>query len=657
MAPEDRTDRSPRLQPGSSPPPAPPPQPVGPTSGAGAPMRRRPVLTLVNDDHANSAASANASATRHGMDSSRAPSPAGPSRPAGAARKILTKDQLLSARARAASDGLKVVHCHGCFDIVHPGHIRHLRHAKAQGDILLVTITGDALINKGTGRPLIPQELRAENLAAIDFIDWVYIEPRPTAEGLLEEVRPDVYVKGKEYETNSDPRFAAEKEAVLRHGGKVFFSSGDVVFSSTALIAALEQSADPYHARLRELLSRSETGGEELTRVIARFRGQRVVVVGETIRDTYVLCDRPDIAGESPIMTLRPVERRTYDGGAAIIARHLAALGAFPVLVTAMPRDSADAEELRRRLLIEGVEVRAIEVDTPIPEKQRFLVGAQKVMKLDLLERYELDEATQRQLIATARDAAVACGRAAPGESGGDVPRDGSGLCDAVILADFGLGMFSPGLLARLIPELRPRTRLLTGDVSGRRSNLRAMHDMDLVCPSESELRDALGLFDEGLGLVVWRLLAETHNRNVICTMGPEGLIAFDRLDHHPALRDAFTDAGASSQWQTRIKAEHVPALTVHATDPLGCGDAMLATATLALGAGSNLLAAAFLGACAAAVQVQRLGNTVISATDLRQIVARVHSAHLAYTPREVIEARAPMSAPTVSAQRRAVGV
>jgi rfaE bifunctional protein nucleotidyltransferase chain/domain len=114
-----------------------------------------------------------------------------------------------------------VVQCHGCFDIVHPGHIRHLQHAARQGDLLLVTITADACVNKGDGRPLFNEELRAENLAALDCVDLVFVNPDPTAEKLLDEVRPDIFIKGREYESNKDPRFAAEREAVERHGGRV----------------------------------------------------------------------------------------------------------------------------------------------------------------------------------------------------------------------------------------------------------------------------------------------------------------------------------------------------------------------------------------------------------------------------------------------------
>lgn len=528
----------------------------------------------------------------------------------GSSRKVLSHQQLLTLRAQARQAGRAVVQCHGCFDIVHPGHLRHLRYAKAQGDILLVSITGDAMIDKGTGRPLIPQELRAENLAALDCVDWVYIEPRPTAEDLLNEVRPDVYVKGREYELNNDPRFAREKAAVQTHGGRVVFSSGDVVFSSSALIAALEQSADPYHARLRTLLEQPELDGATLNALIARFRGKRCVVVGEVIRDTYVLCDRPDVAGESPVLTLRPIERRSYDGGAAVIARHLAALGASPVLITAL-REDDDTIALRRRLAAEGVELRSIAIDRPTPEKQRFLVGAQKVMKLDLVTRLDPDADVQDQLLGMAGDAL--------GESGG--------ATDASVIADFGLGLMSPSLLRSLCPLVRARSGIASGDVSGKRSHLQHMTGLDLLCPSESELRDAYHQHDDSLPAAAFRLLAGTRTRHAIVTMGSEGLVAFDRL---PGFEEAH------QQWGARLKAEHVPALAPAAIDPLGCGDALLSTATLALASGGSLLAAAFLGAVSAAVEAQRLGNTPVSSGDVRSGVARLHTAHLTYAPAEV---------------------
>ncbi|HYE63731.1 MAG TPA: PfkB family carbohydrate kinase [Phycisphaerales bacterium] len=539
--------------------------------------------------------------------------------PAGVRAKIVNREQLLAARAEARRAGRALVQCHGCFDIVHPGHIRHLRQARSLGDLLLVSITGDPGISKGVGRPLIPEELRAENLAALDCVDYVYVDDQPTALSLLEAVKPDVYVKGKEYESNNDPRFAAERQAVERAGGRVVFSSGDVVFSSTALIAALEQSADPYHQRLVQLCQREELSGPTLYSLITSFKGKRVAVVGEVILDTYILCDRPEVASESPVMTLRPLEARHYDGGAAVVARHLAALGAKPVLVTVLPA-TRDGAALRERLEAEGIEVRAMAVKTPVPEKQRFLVGAQKVMKVDLVEPLVLDAGAQERFVEMA---VGACGEEPP-RSGG-VPR-----AEAAIVTDFGLGLFVPKMMARLCKGLRTRVKTLTGDVSGKRSNLRFMREMDLLCPSEQELREVMRLHGEGLPLVAYRLLEATQSKAAFVTLGADGLIAFSPVE----------GAETAEGWTTRLNSEHVPALVPIALDPLGCGDSLLSVATLALSAGGSLVQAAFLGACAGAVQVQRLGNMAVTPADLRGVVARVQSSRLVFAGERAVSER-----------------
>ena len=560
------------------------------------------------------------------------------------ARKICDLPTLVARREELAREGKRLVQCHGCFDIVHPGHIRHLRQARGLGESLLVSITADALISKGTGRPLIPQELRAENLAALDCVDLVHIDTSATARDLLERVKPDVYVKGKEYETNNDPRFAAERATVERAGGRVVFSSGDVVFSSTALIAAMEQSADPYHNRLTELLCNPELSSENLNTLINSFKGRPLVVVGETILDTYILCDRPHVASESPVLTLRPLEARHYDGGAAIVARHAASLGAKPILVTALPR-STDAAAFIARMNAEGIEVRFVEVPQPIPEKQRFLVGGQKVMKLDLVQRFVLDEQQQNELAHLARDAALTF----TDNIAADAP--------AAIITDFGLGLFSPRCLMRVCNTLRPLVGTLAGDVSGGKNTLRSMRNMDLICPSESELREAMLQPDDGLPAVVSRFFQETGTAGALVTMGADGLVAFSPLDEPatgptsselvdlpPSIAAAERAAATKAQANTNdslaragehfrrtLKGEHVPALVPIALDPLGCGDALLTAATLTLASGGTLLQSAFIGNAAAAVQVQRLGNIPIAAHELRQMVGRVQSPRLVY--------------------------
>jgi rfaE bifunctional protein nucleotidyltransferase chain/domain len=494
----------------------------------------------------------------------------------------------------AQQAGEAVVLCHGCFDIVHPGHIRHLQQAARLGDRLLVTVTGDAAMRKGVGRPLIPQELRAENLAALDCVDWVAVCEQPTAIDLLADVKPDVYVKGREYEHNRDERFAAEQKVVQSYGGRIVFTSGDVVFSSTALIEQMRRTEDTAPAAILRLIEQHGLTRDEIESVLDRARGKRIVVVGEPIIDTYVMCDRPDVAGESPMMTLRPIDRMSYDGGAAIVARHLASLGAEPTLVTALPRTVA-AESLRRRLASENVNVRAAEIDRPMIEKQRFLVGSSKVMKLDLGEPFIMDRARQDEFAALVDDAVTDC--------------------DGVIIADFGQGLLTGPMIGDICQRVRPHVRVLAGDVSGKRSNLLAMSGMDLICPSEREIRDALHDYDAGLSAVAWSLLNRTLSRAAIVTLGREGLIAFDQREPDAGLRGDFSSA---------LNAEHVPSLIDHPVDELGCGDALLSAATLALAAGGSLPVAALLGSLAAAQEARALGNLVINPTDLRRDVRRI---------------------------------
>jgi rfaE bifunctional protein nucleotidyltransferase chain/domain len=157
---------------------------------------------------------------------------------------VLTIEQAAAAARIARESGEVVVMCHGCFDIIHPGHIRHLQFAAALGDRLLVTITGDDAVRKGQGRPLIGEQQRAANLAALSCVDLVAIDPNPTAVANLRLLRPDIYVKGHEYEGSRHPGFLAEKAVVEAYGGRVVLSPGDVVFSSTALIDALGREED-----------------------------------------------------------------------------------------------------------------------------------------------------------------------------------------------------------------------------------------------------------------------------------------------------------------------------------------------------------------------------------------------------------------------------
>jgi len=110
--------------------------------------------------------------------------------------KISTLDEL-AVQVRAEKEGgAKIVHCHGVFDLLHIGHIRHFDEAKKMGDILVVTLTPAHLVNKGPGRPVFTESLRAEAIAALNCVDHVAINKWSTAVETINLLAPDFYVKG-----------------------------------------------------------------------------------------------------------------------------------------------------------------------------------------------------------------------------------------------------------------------------------------------------------------------------------------------------------------------------------------------------------------------------------------------------------------------------
>jgi rfaE bifunctional protein kinase chain/domain/rfaE bifunctional protein nucleotidyltransferase chain/domain len=503
--------------------------------------------------------------------------------------KVCTLNALLAHRDAARTAGRTVVHCHGCFDIVHPGHIRHLQFAKSLGDVLVVSVSADPHVGKGVSRPLIPDALRAASVAALECVDRVYVNPHPTAVPLLEAMRPDVYVKGSEYENNHDPRFLAEREAVTRHGGRVVFSGGDVVYSSTALIGSLGRT-DRFDgektARLRERYGLTDA---HLHHLLARARGRKVVVVGDYILDRYQFCDAAGVAGEGPMLSLRSLQAQDFDGGAGVIALHLAGLGAKPVLVSSLADDetSSDAEI---RMATAGVQV-SCSYDRPgVVTKHRYVVEQTKLFKVDEGSPTPADSHREEALARRVFEAA-----------------DGAA---AVVFADFGYGVITTGLLDRILTELRGRVDVLAADVSGRHASLLRFRGVDLLCPSEREAREAQHDFSGGLGAVAWNLLNSTDAAKAIVTLGKQGLVTFERNDR----------AGGD-----RLQSEYLPALSPRVVDPLGCGDALLAAATLTLCAGGSLQAAALLGSIAAAIEVQEVGNVPVTADRIRSHL-RAHS-------------------------------
>ena len=150
---------------------------------------------------------------------------------------IVELEELEGVLRDLRSRGKKIVHCHGCFDLMHPGHIKYFQASKEMGDVLVVTVTPDIYVDKGPGRPVFNQFLRVDSIAALECVDYVAINKWPTAEETLKLLKPDIYVKGQEFEKLEDKTGKIQKEfEVVKEIGAELRFTHEIVFSSTELL-------------------------------------------------------------------------------------------------------------------------------------------------------------------------------------------------------------------------------------------------------------------------------------------------------------------------------------------------------------------------------------------------------------------------------------
>ena len=152
---------------------------------------------------------------------------------------ILPLEQLLKVLEGERKKGKKIVFTNGCFDIIHAGHVDYLKKAKTLGDILVVGLNSDESIKriKGENRPIIPQEMRAEVLSSLKPVDYVVVFEEDTPERLIKAIKPDILVKGGDWEINK----IVGKDFVESYGGKVLTIPFTYDISTTKIINTIVQ--------------------------------------------------------------------------------------------------------------------------------------------------------------------------------------------------------------------------------------------------------------------------------------------------------------------------------------------------------------------------------------------------------------------------------
>lgn len=175
---------------------------------------------------------------------------------------------------------MKTVLCHGCWDLLHLGHIRHLKEAKKLGEHLTVSVTSDKYVNKGPGRPRFNEDERAEALMALSFVDRVLVNYGPDAVELIQHLKPSAYVKGSDYCGSPDEGLAREAAAIAEVGGDMIFTSTKK-WSSTELLRDIKREPyEPYVEALKNYECNMSFDNVVSMILEARVGGGRLFFIG-----------------------------------------------------------------------------------------------------------------------------------------------------------------------------------------------------------------------------------------------------------------------------------------------------------------------------------------------------------------------------------------
>jgi rfaE bifunctional protein kinase chain/domain len=496
--------------------------------------------------------------------------------------KTLELDALQAKVDELKQEGKRVVLCHGHFNVIHPGHLRILNFAKSKGDFLIVSILGDFEIDDILKDDFFPQSDRAAGVESLSMVDAVYslTEKVPV---FINAIKPDVYVKGREFE-NKRELIHDEIAAVENNSGEVIYSSGGIQNTTPKLFdETLVEQSKP--SNKRQFLDACIKHGIEIPKIIdavEKFNDLKILVIGDSIVDQFIACDTLGVSSEAPVLALRELESKEFVGGAGIVAQHIQSLGANCTYISVvgedapaqLMRDSFDNQGLQHKLFVDK--------DRPTTFKIRYIVENQKILRVSRLEQFDISKDIEERIIE---------------ELEKTLPN-----YDGIVVIDFVYGVITPNILKTITALSKKHDVKLFGDLqcSSQVGDVSKFLEFDLVTPTEKEARIAMRDYTSGLEKLARNLLEKTNSNRLVITLGPDGCLVYDKEGIH-------------------VFSEFFPALEPKPVDVAGAGDSMLSSYALSLCFGLDLKEASILASCAAAISINRLGNTPIKPEEVRE--------------------------------------
>ena len=488
--------------------------------------------------------------------------------------KIIPFDELSTLAEKLKAQGKKLVLCHGVFDLLHPGHFKHFEAARKFGDVLFVTISGDRFVNKGPGRPIFNENLRAETLAAIQVIDYVSINYNNLANSVIEAIKPDFYVKGQDYKIDAEDITGGiidERNKVEEFGGKLVFTE-EVQFSSTKLI---NRNLDFAKEEVKEYLNRMRISlpFEKIKKDLDTISQYRVLVIGDIILDEYTFVEPLGKASKSATITAKKLRSEIYAGGAMAVANHISNFVKEVTLISTYGINFGHnfidfiREKLNRNIIFSPFFCH----DRPTVLKRRYL---DKIFKSKLFEIIEIDDSplpapVKEELLYSLKNLRE--------------------KYDIVVISDFGHGLFDPEIIASILSQdVFVAVNAQTNSANKGFNLLTKYPRCDYFAIDENECRLAMADKYTDVDELLVMLMKKTQAAVAAITLGVKGSMVIDKTFQQSAI---------------------APVLSNEVVDTIGAGDAYLSVTSLLARNGNSPEEIAFIGNAVGAMAVQILGN------------------------------------------------
>ncbi len=499
-------------------------------------------------------------------------------------RKLLELNELKSKVSLIKSKRKKIIHCHGVFDLIHVGHIKYLQKAKSEGDFLIVSITSDAYVNKGFGRPLFNQNYRAEVLASLDVVDAVYINNFATAVNLINVIKPNIYFKGPDYKDikkDKTKNILKEIQAIKKVGGKISFSN-DITFSSSNLINA---NYDIFNKNQKTFITqiKKKYNFAHILRKIDYFKKLKVFLVGETIIDQYVFGEVLGKSGKEPHLVINEKRKENYLGGAAAIANHLSSFCKKIDFLSIVGEKKEFLPFIKKNLKKNIITKFINKKKSTTILKKRFI---DNVAKTKLLGVYELND---NNLIKKQEF---------------ELKKNINKLIlkrDMLIISDYGHGFISE----KIAKQLMKKKVFISLNAQVNASNqgyhsLRKYKNINVLIINENELRHEVRDKTTNIEKISHTLMKIYNIKKLVVTRGSYGALLVKK----------------------NSKPIYCPAFASKIIDKVGAGDAMLAIISLCFKMKLPDDLSLFISSLAGAIVVENMGNSkyVDKSQILRQI-------------------------------------